>query len=470
MVEKANLLQWSQRTRDTPTKKNSKKYCRFHRDKGHDTEDSYQLKNEIERLVRQGYFKEYILRESRANDAKGVGANDVGAGEQREERRRSRSAERYRGRNREEEKMNNALQRGHPHDSKRTDRRKLGQIMKKEAEEYKKMKMMERIEPVEEHKEIELVHGESEKVRRIGSHLIGQMETMTIEFLRKNSDMFAWSPSNFKGINPEVIMHRLNVDLQAKPVKQKKRSFGMERNKIIEEEVEKLLKAGVGSGCEAIRRLHRFSIGGNANRGFLRNQRIVYDTILEKDPIAAKRLRFRVNRFTMLKESYIGERRKRFLLKCLGPRKANYVLREIHEGSCENHSGGRSLAQKVTRQGYFWPTLVKDAMEFTKKCESCQRYASLIHSPTTPTEPVKIACPLDQWGDRYPWTFPTGACPKKFIIVTVEYFSKWIEAEALSKISEKEGKKIMEWCKGLKIQQNFTAIGNPQANGQMKVS
>ncbi|KAL0339302.1 UNVERIFIED_CONTAM: hypothetical protein Sangu_1452300 [Sesamum angustifolium] len=70
------------------------------------------------------------------------------------------------------------------------------------------------------------------------------METLTIEFLRKNSDMFAWSPSNFKGVNPEVIVHRLNVDLQAKPVKQKKRSFRMEHNKIIEEEVEKLLRAG----------------------------------------------------------------------------------------------------------------------------------------------------------------------------------------------------------------------------------
>ncbi|KAL0333978.1 UNVERIFIED_CONTAM: hypothetical protein Sangu_1554000 [Sesamum angustifolium] len=41
MVEKANLLQWPQRTRDTPAKKYSKKYCRFHRDKGHNTEDCY---------------------------------------------------------------------------------------------------------------------------------------------------------------------------------------------------------------------------------------------------------------------------------------------------------------------------------------------------------------------------------------------------------------------------------------------
>ncbi|KAL0434011.1 UNVERIFIED_CONTAM: Retrovirus-related Pol polyprotein from transposon gypsy [Sesamum latifolium] len=70
------------------------------------------------------------------------------------------------------------------------------------------------------------------------------METLTIEFLRKNRNIFAWSPSDFKGIDPKVIVYRLNVDPQAKPVKQKKRSLGSERNNVIEEEVSKLLKAG----------------------------------------------------------------------------------------------------------------------------------------------------------------------------------------------------------------------------------
>ncbi|KAL0444968.1 UNVERIFIED_CONTAM: hypothetical protein Slati_2219500 [Sesamum latifolium] len=73
---------------------------------------------------------------------------------------------------------------------------------------------MERIESVEEHKEIELIPGEPKKTMRIGSRLSSQMETFTIEFLRKNSDMFAWSPLDFIGIDPEVIVHRLNVDLK----------------------------------------------------------------------------------------------------------------------------------------------------------------------------------------------------------------------------------------------------------------
>ena len=51
-------------------------------------------------------------------------------------------------------------------------------------------------------------------------------------------------------------------------------------------------------------------------------------------------------------------------LRCLDAEEARYVLEEIHEGVCGNHTAGRSLAHKVTRQGYYWPNLSKDAREF----------------------------------------------------------------------------------------------------------
>ncbi|KAL2228098.1 UNVERIFIED_CONTAM: Retrovirus-related Pol polyprotein from transposon opus [Sesamum indicum] len=167
---------------------------------------------------------------------------------------------------------------------------------------------------------------------------------------------------------------------------------------------------------------------------------------LPSDAIATKRLQFKANRFTLVGDDLYKRTPKGILLKCLDAERSQYVMKEIHEGSCGNHSGGRSLAQKILRQCYFWPTMVKDANEFARKCESCQKYAGLLHSPATPLEPLK----------------------KKFLIVAVEYFSKWVEVEALAKISEKEfqGRKIMAWCKEQKIQQNFTAVGNPQANGE----
>ena len=51
------------------------------------------------------------------------------------------------------------------------------------------------------------------------------------------------------------------------------------------------------------------------------------------------------------------------LLKCLGPTDADYALREVYEGICENHLEGKSLAYKVLRRGYYWPTIKKDTVE-----------------------------------------------------------------------------------------------------------
>ncbi|KAL2250014.1 UNVERIFIED_CONTAM: Retrovirus-related Pol polyprotein from transposon opus [Sesamum indicum] len=155
--------------------------------------------------------------------------------------------------------------------------------------------------------------------------------------------------------------------------------------------------------------------------------------ILPTDPIAARRVKARAAHFTLVNEQLYKRTIEGPLLKCLVPEKAEYVMREIHEGSCGNHSGGRSLAQKVIRQGYFWPTLVKDIRELVKKCEACQKFAAQIHAPATQMEPVKIACPFDQWGIDILGPFPTARSQKKFIVVAVEYFSKWVEAEAVTK-------------------------------------
>ncbi|KAL2246014.1 UNVERIFIED_CONTAM: hypothetical protein Sindi_2869600 [Sesamum indicum] len=94
----------------------------------------------------------------------------------------------------------------------------------------------ERIEPIDEHRKIELVQGDSTKTTKIWSGMEKGLETMMIAFLHNNVDMFAW--------NPEVIVLRLNVDPTIQLVQQKKRTFGAEKNRIINDEVNKLLKAG----------------------------------------------------------------------------------------------------------------------------------------------------------------------------------------------------------------------------------
>ncbi|XP_074327818.1 uncharacterized protein LOC141665734 [Apium graveolens] len=69
------------------------------------------------------------------------------------------------------------------------------------------------------------------------------------------------------------------------------------------------------------------------------------------------------------------------LLKCIDGDECNYIVREVHEGICENHLGGSSLAQKILRQGYYWPMLKKEAFKISRACDKCQRYANYYNSP-----------------------------------------------------------------------------------------
>ncbi|GJT08455.1 reverse transcriptase domain-containing protein [Tanacetum coccineum] len=54
------------------------------------------------------------------------------------------------------------------------------------------------------------------------------------------------------------------------------------------------------------------------------------------------------------------------------PLQANYVLREIHEGSCSMHAGTRSVVARALRTGYYWPIMHRDARTLIRACQDCQ--------------------------------------------------------------------------------------------------
>ena len=78
----------------------------------------------------------------------------------------------------------------------------------------------------------------------IGSKLTEDLKSPLTHFLRQSKDVFAWKQADMGGIDPTVITHRLNINPSFKPIKQKRRSFAPERQKAINEEVDKLLQAG----------------------------------------------------------------------------------------------------------------------------------------------------------------------------------------------------------------------------------
>ena len=64
-------LKWSEKMKGDPNKPNRNKYCRFHRDHGHDTDECFDLKQQVENLIRQGKLKSFLGRDHKDEKLKG---------------------------------------------------------------------------------------------------------------------------------------------------------------------------------------------------------------------------------------------------------------------------------------------------------------------------------------------------------------------------------------------------------------
>ncbi|XP_043693013.1 uncharacterized protein LOC122643459 [Telopea speciosissima] len=157
--------------------------------------------------------------------------------------------------------------------------------------------------------------------------------------------------------------------------------------------------------------------------------------ILPTDKEEAKKVRMRVVRYTMIEGTLYKKAFAMPYLKCLRPSEAEYVLREIHTGNCGQHLGGIALAHKVIRQGYFWPYLSKEALSFVRKCLKCQKFAPITCQPAVELTSISSPLPFVQWGMDILGPFPKAFGGKQFIVVAVDYFTKWVEAKALATIT-----------------------------------
>uniref|UniRef100_A0A2N9EIF7 Integrase zinc-binding domain-containing protein n=1 Tax=Fagus sylvatica TaxID=28930 RepID=A0A2N9EIF7_FAGSY len=85
-------------------------------------------------------------------------------------------------------------------------------------------------------------------------------------------------------------------------------------------------------------------------------------------------------------------------LLCVHPDVIEDLLYEIHEGICGSHTGGRSLAHRALTQGYWWPYMQKDAVDYVRKCDKCQRFSHSLHQPAGELQPLVSPWPFAQWG------------------------------------------------------------------------
>ncbi|RVX23644.1 Gag-Pol polyprotein [Vitis vinifera] len=190
----------------------------------------------------------------------------------------------------------------------------------------------------------------------------------------------------------------------------------------------------------------------------------LYPEIPNRHTKSVQATRFTLIGGHMYKRSFTGP-----YLRYLGHSEAQYVLAELHEGICGNHSGGRSLAHRAHSQGYYWPTMNKMRQPMSKSVIS-----------------VKVG-PL-----------PAAPAQKKFLLVATDYFSKWVEAEAYASIKDKDVTKFVwknivcrfripqtiiadngpqfdsiafrNFCSELNIRNSYSTPRYPQSNGQVEAT
>ncbi|GAU22857.1 hypothetical protein TSUD_282240 [Trifolium subterraneum] len=139
--------------------------------------------------------------------------------------------------------------------------------------------------------------------------------------------------------------------------------------------------------------------------------------------------------YTMVGDKLYKRGFSSLMLLCVSNTEACRILKEIHEGSCGSHIGSRSLAGKVMKAGFYWPNLHDDATRHVRTCDKCQRYSNLHHAPGEPLKSVLSPWPFYMWGVDILRPFPISTAQARWIIVAVDYFTKWVEAEPISGIS-----------------------------------
>nr|XP_043630179.1 uncharacterized protein LOC122601489 [Erigeron canadensis] len=210
----------------------------------------------------------------------------------------------------------------------------------------------------------------------------------------------------------------------------------------------------------------------------------------------ARKIRIKAPQYTLRDEglyrkSYLGP-----LLRCVGPNQAKAVIQEVHQGCCGAYAGPRTVVAKITKMGYYWPSMHNDTLKEIQSYDSCQIHAVVPKAPKSKLIPVTVAWPFSKWGIDIAGPFLQAPGRVKFLVVAVDYFTKWVEAKPLATISGKQIEKFAweqivtrfgipqvivsdngkqfshgifpQFCNNLEIQQRFTSAAHPRQTDMSK--
>nr|KYP57912.1 Pro-Pol polyprotein [Cajanus cajan] len=140
---------------------------------------------------------------------------------------------------------------------------------------------------------------------------------------------------------------------------------------------------------------------------------------LPEDKDEARKVRMRSAKFVIIGDELFKRGISTPLLKCLTATQAAYVIEEIHRGICGMHSGAAQWRPEHSEL---------DCQDYVQKCRECQQFGNTHRQPPEVLHHMMSAWPFSQWGMDILGPFPPPKGQLKFLLVAIDYFTKWIKA------------------------------------------
>ncbi|XP_068503704.1 uncharacterized protein [Phaseolus vulgaris] len=225
-------------------------------------------------------------------------------------------------------------------------------------------------------------------------------------------------------------------------------------------------------------------------------QRYIADGLLPMDSAEARKVKRNSSKFTLIDGELYRFGFTHPLLVCVHGERCTRIMTELHEGICGSHIGGRALATRTIRAGYYWPTMREDYKIYAQRCKQCQEHADWHKAPPEELKSIYSPWPFHTWGIDILGPFPLVIRQMKYLVVAVEYFTKWIEAEPVAQITAHKIQNFVwknivcrfgvpkrlvsdngtqfashllkKLCEDIGTQHVFASVEHPQTNGQVE--